>query len=84
MTTTYSSRQFNQDTGNAKKAARCGPVFITDRGKPSHVLLSIDDFQKLAGNQASIVELLKMPNGDRIEFDPPRMREKLHRRIKLG
>jgi hypothetical protein len=51
--TTLSSRAFNQDTGRAKKAARKGPVFITDRGRPPHVLLTIEDFQKLAGFQAS-------------------------------
>jgi hypothetical protein len=30
--TTLSSREFNQDTGRAKKLAGNGPVFITDRG----------------------------------------------------
>lgn len=40
MTTTLSSREFNQDTSGAKKAANEGPVFITDRGRPAHVLLS--------------------------------------------
>ena len=29
--TTLSSRQFNQDASKAKKAAKQGPVFITDR-----------------------------------------------------
>jgi PHD/YefM family antitoxin component YafN of YafNO toxin-antitoxin module len=39
-----------QNTGRAKRAAAMnGPVFITDRGKPSYVLLSIDDYSKLAG-----------------------------------
>ena len=37
------SREFNQNTSRAKKVAKGGPVFITDRGQPSHVLLSIDD-----------------------------------------
>ena len=46
-TTTLSSREFNQDTSRAKKAAKFGPVFITDRGQPAHVLLSIDDYRKL-------------------------------------
>jgi antitoxin (DNA-binding transcriptional repressor) of toxin-antitoxin stability system len=32
--TTLTSREFNQDTSGAKKAARRGPVFITDRGRP--------------------------------------------------
>lgn len=38
MITTLSSREFNQDTSRAKKAALIGPVFITDRGKPAHVI----------------------------------------------
>ncbi len=49
MPTTLSSREFNHDTSGAKKAALSGPVFITDRGRPAHVLLSIDDYQRLAG-----------------------------------
>ena len=31
--TTMSSREFDQDTARAKKAAKRGPVFITDRGR---------------------------------------------------
>jgi len=57
------SRQFNQDTGGAKKAAQTGPVYITDRGKPSHVLLSFADYQRLAANQPSIIDLLGEPAG---------------------
>ena len=38
--TTLSSRELNQDIGRAKRAARNGPVIITDRGRPVHVLLS--------------------------------------------
>ncbi|WP_417824507.1 type II toxin-antitoxin system Phd/YefM family antitoxin [Thalassospira lucentensis] len=69
--TTISSREFNQDTSSAKKASNSGPVVITDRGKPSHVLLSIEEYQKLTGNLPSIVELLAMPadTGD-FAFDP--------------
>jgi PHD/YefM family antitoxin component YafN of YafNO toxin-antitoxin module len=42
--TTLTSREFNQDTGRAKKAAAAGPVFIKDRGKPAYVLLRSADF----------------------------------------
>ncbi len=42
--TTLSSREFNQDTGRAKKASKNGPVFITDRGRPAHVLLTIEEY----------------------------------------
>ena len=47
--TTLSSREFNQDAGRAKKAANDGPVFITDRGRPAHVLLSVEEYRKLTG-----------------------------------
>jgi len=72
--TTLSSREFNQDTSRAKKAAQKGPVFITDRGAPAHVLLSIDEYRKLTGGQMSAADALAMPDGpgvDDIEFDPP-------------
>jgi prevent-host-death family protein len=61
--TTLSSREFNQDTGGAKIAARDGPVFITDRGTPSHVLLTFEDYQRLTGGQDSIIDLLGLPLG---------------------
>lgn len=63
MTKTFTSREFNQDTGRAKKAAEEGPVYITDRGRPSHVLLTFADYQRLAVNQPSIIELLGEPDG---------------------
>lgn len=56
--TTLSSREFNQDTSGAKKAAQQGPVFITDRGRPAHVLLTIEDFQRLTGGNMSLAEAL--------------------------
>jgi len=71
--TTLSSREFNQDTGRAKKAAAQGPVFITDRGKPAHVLLSIGEYQRLAGTRRKIADALAMPGIADIEFDPPRV-----------
>ena len=70
--TTLSSRAFNQDTSGAKKAANRGPVFITDRGKPAHVLLSMADYQRLVGHQAGIADLLAMPDAADIELDPPK------------
>ena len=70
--TTLSSREFNQDTSRAKKAAREGPVFITDRGRLAHVLLTAEDYQRLVGSSASIVELLSSPEVAAIEFEPPR------------
>lgn len=70
--TTLSSRELNQDIGRAKRAALEGPVFITDRGKPAHVLLSIEEYRRLTGQRRSLVETLSMPGLSEIEFDPPR------------
>lgn len=73
--TTLSSREFNQDTSRAKKAATEGPVFITDRGKPAHVLLSIEEYQRITGRHRNIVEALSMPGLSDIEVEFPRSRE---------
>jgi len=72
MITTLSSREFNQDASRAKKAANEGPVFITDRGRPAHVLISIEEYQRLVGGRPSIVDLLAMPGMDGIDFEAPR------------
>ncbi|MDR3463632.1 MAG: type II toxin-antitoxin system Phd/YefM family antitoxin [Beijerinckiaceae bacterium] len=81
--TILSSRAFNHDTSGAKKAAKAGPVFITDRGKPAHVLLSIDDYRKLAGTDMSLAEALAQPDAPDIDFEPPRA-EGLFRAADLG
>jgi hypothetical protein len=71
--TTLSSREFNHDAGRAKKAALSGPVFITDRGRPRHVLLSIEDYLQLTSCQSSIIDLLAMPEDVDIDFEPARL-----------
>jgi prevent-host-death family protein len=76
--TTMTSREFNQDASRAKRAAEAGPVFITDRGRPAHVLLSVAAYQALAGKKTSLADALAMPGRDDIDFDPPRSRT-LHR-----
>ncbi len=73
MITTLSSRAFNQDASGAKKAALNGPVFITDRGRPAHVLMSIDDYQKLSRSSMSLADALAQPEGADFDFDPPRL-----------
>lgn len=71
--TTLSSRELNQDVTRAKKATRSGPVFITDRGKPAHVLLSFEEYQRLTRQRRNIADVLAMPDVADIEFEPPRM-----------
>ena len=75
---TVSSRDFNQDVSKVKRAASSGPVFITDRGHPAHVLLTIESYQKLTAKQETIIDLLAMPEVADIDFDPPRLNKKLY------
>jgi PHD/YefM family antitoxin component YafN of YafNO toxin-antitoxin module len=72
--TTLSSRQFNQDSSRAKKASEDGPVIITDRGQPAHVLLTFEAYKKITRVNTKIADLLAMPGLGDIELDirPPR------------
>jgi prevent-host-death family protein len=82
--TTVSSREFNQDVTKAKRSANNGPVFITDRGQPAHVLLSIAEYQKITDSQESIIDLLAMPDGADIDFEIPRRKKNLFKPADLS
>ena len=71
--TTISSRQFNQDASNAKKAASAGPVIITDRGRPAHVLLTFEAYKKIVGGRTRIADLLAMPGIERLQLKIPKL-----------
>lgn len=73
--TTLSSRQFNQDASMAKKAAQLGPVIITDRGRPAHVLLTFDEYKKITGRRTKIADLLAMPGIKDVELEIPQLRD---------
>lgn len=82
--TVLTTREANQDFGRAKRAAESGPVIITDRGKPAHVLLTHKSFERLQRkHEQSAAEALGMTEGADIEFDPPRFRD-LAREADLG
>jgi len=83
-TTTLTSREFNQNTSRAKKAARRGPVFITDRGRPAHVLLSIEEYRRLTGGTMSLAEALAQTGDADFDFKPPRLRGGLFKPADLG
>ncbi len=58
-----SSREFNQDVSRAKRFAAIEPVYVTDRGRPTHVLISIDAWRQLSGERENIVQLLAAAPG---------------------
>jgi prevent-host-death family protein len=67
---TVSSRELNQDVGRAKRAAKDGPVVITDRGQPSYVLLSWSDYRRLSGGPRNLAQVLAAPGLSDISFEP--------------
>ena len=64
-----SSREFNQDVSQAKRVARSEPVFVTDRGKATHVLISIDAFRRMSGQVETLVDLLALPGLGEVDPD---------------
>ena len=73
--TTLSSEEFDQNPSRAKRAAKDGPVFITEHGIHAYVLLTMEEYRKIAGKRESIVDLLAMPEMAEIDidFEFPRM-----------
>jgi prevent-host-death family protein len=57
------AREFNQDISKAKRFAATEPVFVTDRGRPTHVLLSMAQYRQLSGERQSILDLVAAPPG---------------------
>lgn len=75
--TIMTSREFNQNAGRAKRAAADGPVFITDRGEPAHVLLTIEEYRKLTGLRRNLAEMLACPEAENIDFQPVKLGDTL-------
>lgn len=71
MATQMSSREFNQDSSRAKKAAERGPVYITDRGRPAHVLLTYEAYERLLGSQHVLDRLAEPAGVEDVEFAVP-------------
>ena len=73
---TISSREFNQDTSGAKRAASKAPVVITDRGAPAFVLMSVAQFRALSGGGESGLDVALRINQacpTDFEWEPPRL-----------
>jgi prevent-host-death family protein len=73
--TTLSSREFQQNASQAQKAAQDGPVFITSRGKPVHVLLTIQEYRRITRERQNIADLLALPGSEDIELEIPKVGE---------
>lgn len=64
---TITARSFNQSPSAAKRMTDDGPVFVTDRGRPTIVMLSFDDYERLTG-AGSVRDSLRMDVD--VDFEP--------------
>jgi prevent-host-death family protein len=80
---TISSRDFNQNSGRAKKAAKTGPVFITERGEPAYVFMTIEQYNALTGPEPSVADMLAQKDGEDFDFEPPRLEGPFWRPVDL-
>lgn len=83
MGTTMTSREFNRDVSAAKRAAKQGPVTITDHGHPSHVLITAAEFDRLATNRELVGDLLWRNQDPSIDFQAPPRHVEPEREIDL-
>ena len=78
--TIFTSREFNQNTARAKRAAEKAPVIITDRGEPAYVLMSIKEFRRLEPKPEqrkpkSLAEMLEQKEGGDFDFEIPEFKD---------
>lgn len=74
-TATLPIQDFIQNAADATDAANTEPVFITERGRTTHVLLKFSDYQRLIREHRNMAELLSVPDMADIDFEPVRSRE---------
>lgn len=66
------ARTFNQSPSKVKAMAGDGPVFVTDRGKPTLVVLTMDEYERLTGG-GTVRDALRMDV--EVDFEPVVSRE---------
>jgi hypothetical protein len=71
-TTRRSSGEFEQDPSRATAAGKSRPVFVTDRGRPTHGLPSTEHAPSLVAPVGSLIDLLAWPCAGTIRFVAPR------------
>ena len=70
-----SSQEFIAHVDRATAAAEKEPVFITEQGRATHVLLNFSTYERLIREHRNMAQLLAVPDMAGIDFEPPRSRE---------
>lgn len=84
MTATLTSREFNHDTSRAKREAASGPVFVTDRGRTTHVLLTVEAYERLVGPKITVADAFYWPGVGDVELPLPNRKIEPDREIDWG
>lgn len=71
MNTTIIAQAFNQNPSAAKRAAKLGPVVITEHGRKTPVLMSFEAFSEFSQNAAPRRTLLDLayPESETLDLE---------------
>ena len=83
MGSTITSREFNRDVSAAKRTEVRGPVTITDHGRPSHVLLTVEQYQRMAAGEQRMGDRLWRGQDPSIDLPLPERHIELERELNL-
>ncbi len=64
---TTTSKEFNRQASALRRSATDAPLLITERGRPTHVLMSYATYVALQGPSGSVAEALAMPVADDLD-----------------
>jgi prevent-host-death family protein len=67
---TVTAAEFNQRPSQVKRAAEEEPVVITEHSRPSFVLLTYAEYQRLLRTPSDLAEWLEMDEEIEFEIDP--------------
>jgi prevent-host-death family protein len=68
--TTVTAAEFNQRPSQVKRAAEEEPVVITEHSRPSFVLLTYAEYQRLLRTPTNLAEWLEMDDEVEFEIEP--------------
>jgi len=68
----FEASQFGPEIDEARRAAEAGPVFITEDGRKTAVLLSLEEYKRVSGKGLTIGDLLGDAAAAEIEFELPK------------
>ncbi len=67
---TVTAAEFNQRPSQVKRAAEQEPVVITEHSRPSFVLLTYAEYQRLLRTPTDLADWLEMDEEIEFEIDP--------------